>query len=132
MSLLKMYVTDSLYLDAEQTSETTYVIHLSNGKKIDIEEHPEHNGNVWAWKVDKSIFDDDDSALDYLKRLINEKLTGKRIIMHAKWDAPNICGVDGRACRSPGECNTALCSCCPVAEAFFAEQDGVELVYAVF
>lgn len=131
MSLMKMYVTDSLYLDAEQTGENTYVIHLSNGRQIDIEEHPEHNGGVWDWRVDDQIFDGDNYALDYLKRLINEKLTGKRIIMHAKRDAPNICGVDGRACRSPSECNTALCFHCPVAEKFFAERDGVELVYAV-
>ena len=131
MSLMKMYVTDSLYLNAEQADDKAWIIHLSNGKEIKVEKDPEHNGSVWAWKVDKSIFDDDDSALNYLKRLINEKLTGKRIIMHAKLDAPNICGIDGRACRSPGECNTALCSHCPVAEEFFAERDGVKLVYAV-
>lgn len=39
-----------------------------------------------------------------------------------------ICGY---ACRFPGKCNSALCSDCPVAEAFFAERDGVELVYAI-
>lgn len=131
MSLMKMYVTDSLYLDAEQTSETTWVIHLSNGKQITVEEHPEYNGTTWDWKVNTQFFEKDQYALNYLKQLISEKLTGKRIIYHAKKEVPNICGVDGRACRSPGQCNTALCSSCPVAEAFFAERDGVELIYAV-
>lgn len=57
-----------------------------------------------------------------------EKLTGKRILLHKKREKPDICGY---ACRFPGKCNSALCSDCPVAEAFFAERDGVELVYAI-
>lgn len=60
--------------------------------------------------------------------LVAEKLTGKRIILHKKREKPDICGY---ACRFPGKCNSALCSDCPVAEAFFAERDGVELVYAI-
>ncbi len=131
MSFMKMYVVDSLYLNAEQTSETTWVIHLSNEKQITVEEQPEYNGKIWAWKVDTQIFGRSDSALSYLKQLVVEKLTGKRIIFHAKREVPDICGVDGAACRAKGECNRALCGCCPAAEAFFAEQDGVELVYAV-
>lgn len=131
MSVLKMYITDSLFLNAAQISETTWSIRLSNGKQITVEEHPEHNGKTWGWKVDTQIFDTDQYGLNYLEQLIGEKLTGKRIIYHAKKEVPIICGVDGRACRSPGQCNTALCSSCPVAEAFFAERDGVELIYAV-
>lgn len=57
-----------------------------------------------------------------------EKLTGKRIILHKKREKPDICGY---ACRCPGKYNSALCGDCPVAEAFFAECDGVELVYAI-
>lgn len=99
MSIMKMYVEE--YLAAEQVAENRYIIHLSNGKEIEVTEHPVHNGNM---------------------------LTGKRILLHKKREKPDICGY---ACRFPGKCNSALCSDCPVAEAFFAERDGVELVYAI-
>lgn len=66
--------------------------------------------------------------LEDLELLPAEKLTGKRILLHKKREKPDICGY---ACRFSGECNRALCSDCPVAEAFFAERDGVELVYAI-
>ena len=118
-------------LNAEQISDSKYIIHLSNGKQIEVEEQPEYNGVVWAWKVDGQYFGKDGHALDYLKRLIAEKLTGIRVVYHEKRKAPDICGVDGCACRRPGECNTNLCMECPVAEAFFAERDGVKLVYAI-
>ena len=66
-----------------------------------------------------------------LKKLIEEKVTGLRIIYHPKQQAPDICGGgEGTACRRPGECNRMLCSKCPVAEKFFADRDGVTLVYA--
>lgn len=87
-----------------------------------------YNGNVWDWKVDSQVFDTDNYALNYLKKLVAEKLTGKRILLRKKREKPDICGY---ACRFPGECNRALCSECPVAEAFFAERDGVGLVYAI-
>ena len=131
MSRMKMYIEDSLYLNAEKLSEKTYRINLSNGKEIVVKEHPSYNGGVWAWQVESQIFSNDDDALCYLERLIGEKLTGKRIIYHAKSEVPNICGVDGRGCRSVGSYNKAGCSRCPVAEAYFAERDGVELIYAV-
>lgn len=131
MSLVKMYITDSLYLNAEQTGKNAYTIHLSNGEQIDILESPKYNGNDWAWKIGSQYFDVDDHARRYLEQLITEKLTGKRVIFHEKRKVPEICGVNGAACRFPGECNRALCGRCPVAEAFFAERDGVELVYAV-
>ena len=70
-------------------------------------------------------------ALQYLKTLVAEKLTGKRILFHKKYEVPAICGVNGAACRARGECNRALCDRCPVAEQFFADRDGVELIYAV-
>ena len=126
MSIMKMYVEE--YLAAEQVAENRYIIHLSNGKEIEVTEHPVHNGNVWDWKVDSQVFDTDNYALNYLKKLVAEKLTRKRILLHKKREKPDICGY---ACRFPGECNSALCSDCPVAEAFFAERDGVELVYAI-
>ncbi len=131
MSKMKTYVTNRTYLNAEQIADKEYIIHLSNGKKIEIVEAPEYNGGTWLWKVEDQYFGKDEYALNYLKRLINEKLTGIRIIYHKKWDVPEICGIDGRACRCPGKCNTMLCEGCPVAEAFFAERDGVKLIYAV-
>ena len=115
-------------LNAEQISDNKYIIHLSNEKQIEVEEQPEYNGVVWAWKVDSQYFGKDEHALDYLKRLVAEKLTGIRVIYHEKRKVPDICGY---ACRRPGECNTNLCMECPVAEAFFAERDGVKLVYAI-
>jgi hypothetical protein len=126
-----MYVTDSQYFNAEKINEKVFIIHLSNGQEIRVEEKPEYNGKVWGWKVDTQIFSMDESALQYLKTLAAEKLTGKRIICHRKMKVPFICGVDGAACRAKGECNTALCDGCPVAEKFFADRDGVELVYAI-
>ena len=100
MAMIEMYVFDSLYLDAEKVSDKVYAIHLSNGKEIRMEKEPEHNGDTWAWKVNEQIFGRDDYALSYLKQIVAEKLTGKRIIFHAKKEVPDICGVDGRACRA--------------------------------
>lgn len=131
MSMIEMYVADSLYLNAEQTGENTWTIHLSNGEDIPIEKAPVHNGSVWAWRIGSQVFGKDEYAYRYLRTLVTEKLTGKRIIFHAKKEVPDICGIEGRACRHPGECNTALCDDCPVAEKFFADRDGVELIYAV-
>lgn len=45
MSVMKMYVEE--YLNAEQVAENFYIIHLSNGKEIEVTERPVHNGNVW-------------------------------------------------------------------------------------
>ena len=82
MSVMKMYVEE--YLNAEQVAENFYIIHLSNGKEIEVTERPVHNGNVWDWKVDSQVFDTDNYALNYLKKLVAEKLTGKRILLHNK------------------------------------------------
>lgn len=111
-------------------------MHLSNGKEIRVEKDAEYvnetgKKSTWMWKIDEQFFDKDEYALNYLKKLLVERLTGKRIILHSKRNAPDICGVDGCACRARGKCNTALCSYCPVAEKFFADRDGVELVYAI-
>lgn len=66
MSVMKMYVEE--YLNAEQVAENFYIIHLSNGKEIEVTERPVHNGNVWDWKVDSQVFDTDNYALNYLKK----------------------------------------------------------------
>lgn len=105
---------------------------LSNGKSFNVlKEAVRRDGIIWPWKVDTQYFDTEEHAIQYLRKLIAEKLTGKRIIYHSKRKVPDICGVDGAACRHSGECNTALCMGCPVAEKFFADRDGVELIYAV-
>ena len=121
---------DEIYLNAEKITDDTYVIHLSNGKEITVIEHPTYSGNEWSWQIDTQVFDKDQYAEQYFRGLITEKLTGIRIIYHAKREAPNICGF-GQACRSKEKCNTALCHRCPVAEKFFANRDGVQLIYAV-
>lgn len=129
--LMDLYLTSNNYLDAEQVDERHYLIHLSNGKEIEVENRPVYDGKPWAWRVGTQIFDNEAYAVGYLKQLIAEKLTGKRIILHSKQDIPEICGVDGAACRCHGRCNSMICTACPVAEKFFADRDGVELVYAI-
>ena len=85
MTMIEMYVTDSAYLNAEQTSENTWTIHLSNGEDIPIEKTPVHNGSVWSWRIGTSIFGNSHYAYKYLCTLVTEKLTGRRIIHHAKF-----------------------------------------------
>lgn len=117
--MMDLYLTSNNYLDAEQVDNRHYII------------HPVYDGTPWAWRVGTHIFDNEAYAVGYLKQLIAEKVTGKRVILHAKQDVPEICGVNGAACRCPGKCNSMICTSCPVAEKFFADRDGVELVYAI-
>ena len=124
-------LAEVLDVPVRETKDNHYYVALSNGTRIDIIKDPEHNGSVWAWKVDTQVFSKDEYATKYLKTLITEKLTGIRIIYHEEKQAPDICGVNGSACRNPGKCNTMLCTHCPVAEKHFAELDGVKLVYAI-
>lgn len=79
----------------------------------------------WKWLVDGQYFDSDKFAAKYLLRRIEEIRTGIRTFDHEKQAVPDICGVEGRACRHPNACNSALCSHCPVAEEFFAKKDGI-------
>lgn len=79
----------------------------------------------WKWLVDGQYFDSDKFAAKYLLRRIEEIRSGIRIFDHEKQAVPAICGVEGRACRHPNACNSALCSHCPVAEEFFAKRDGI-------
>lgn len=79
----------------------------------------------WKWLVDGQYFDSDKFAAKYLLRRIEEIRTGVRTFDHEKQAVPDICGVEGRACRHPNACNSALCSHCPVAEEFFAKRDGI-------
>ena len=118
-------------MKAECLDKKRFVIHLSNGADIPVEKDLEYNGSIWGWKIGNQIFSDEKSGRRYLERLVAENLTSKRIVLHAKGDVPEICGVNGAACRAPGECNRALCSRCPLAEKFFADRDGVELIYVV-
>ena len=130
MCMLDYFLSDAVHLNLKWNGSRA-VINLANGKTIAIEKDAKHNGKVWDWKIDSQYFSNGDYALRYLKDLIVEKITGKRILLYAKREVPEICGVEGRACRAPGECNRALCWRCPVAEKYFADRDGVELVYAV-
>jgi hypothetical protein len=124
-----------LGVPAKQTTEKTFYAILSNGKRVDIIKDAEYENKdtdrvtVWPWKIDTQYFSKDEYAKAYLKTLIAEKLTGIRIIYHAKREVPDICGSEGRACRHPNKCNTMLCSSCPVAEKFFADRDKVTIVY---
>ena len=79
----------------------------------------------WKWLVDGQYFDSDKFAAKYLLRRIEEIRTGIRTFDHEKQAVPDICGVEGRACRHPNTCDSALCSHCPVAEEFFAKRDGI-------
>lgn len=115
----------------EQVDANCYIARLSNGAEIQIEKDSLFHDSRWDWKIGDQYFSHDEYARRYFLTLATEKLTGKRVIFHAKQPVPDICGINGAACRSKGACNTALCSHCPVAEKFFADRDGVELIYAV-
>ena len=118
------------FMPAKQTNLNTFYITLSNGITIDIVKNPEHNGSIWGYRINTQYFSNEQYAEQYLKKLIAEKLTGNRIIHHKKNEVPNICGVNGAACRNPGKCNSALCNHCPIAEKFFADRDNVKLIYS--
>ena len=122
------------YLNGQKTEHDCekWRIQLSNGKEIEIEKNPvSSTGTAWAWRIDCQYFDNEDIAVKYLRQLVTEKLTGKRVLLRKKGAVPEICGIDGIRCRNPLACNSALCSHCPVADAFFADRDGVELIYAI-
>ena len=133
----RIETTEILGVQAEEISEDSYVIRLINGKDIHVKTnviYKDKTGNLggaFPYQVEDQYFSNFQHASSYLKSLIQEKISGVRYILHSKKNPPEICGVDGSACRAPGECNRALCSACPVAEAFFAKQDGVTLVYAI-
>ena len=54
--MVEMYVSDSLYLNAEVLDEKHWMIHLSNGDEIPVEKDPEHYGSRWGWKIGTQIF----------------------------------------------------------------------------
>ena len=45
--LMDLYLTSNNYLDAEQVDERHYLIHLSNGKEIEVESRPMYDGKPW-------------------------------------------------------------------------------------
>ncbi|MGE4353518.1 MAG: hypothetical protein AB7D36_05490 [Oscillospiraceae bacterium] len=120
------------YFKAAQPEPGHYIVTLTNDAEIHIYTdavYPD-TGTVWEWKVDGQYFDHEEWALGYLKTIMTEKLTGIRIIYRNRREAPDICAW-GKRCRSPGECDRALCSDCPVADEFFAARDGVKIIYAI-
>ena len=46
--LMDLYLTSNNYLDAEQVDERHYLIHLSNGKEIEVENRPVYDGKPLA------------------------------------------------------------------------------------
>ena len=129
--MLRMLLESPTSFNAGCVGVNQWEIRLSNGTVISAESEVERNGGIWAWRIQGQYFDREEHARRYLETLIAEKSTGKRVILHAKRKPPEICGVEGRACRAPNECRRALCFQCPVAEEFFAKRDGVELIYAM-
>lgn len=127
MSLL-YFVAEQL--NAEKINEKTFVIHLSNGKTISVERDDER---AFPWMIDDQFFSHEELAENYLRKVISEKITGKRVLMYAKGKIPEIeiCGVNGTVCRAPGKCDTAICYRCPIADEFFAKRDSVELIHAI-
>ena len=137
LSITEMVVTDSLYLNAEKVAENKWIIRLSNGAEIPVEKDPvDKKGVKWGLKIGGQLFDVDDARHDewarrYLEQLIAEKLTGVRVIYHAKGKPSIICG-NGCDCKKRRfGYNSAACSRCPISEQIDAERDGVKLVYAV-
>lgn len=120
-----------LGVDAYQVDTNLFEVCLSNGKSIWIETQAKYNNDTYAYKVESQYFTTFKSAYNYLRKLIQEKTTGLRMVYHRKQTVPDICGVNGAACRAKGNYNTMLCSMCPIAEEFYAKQDGVKLVYVM-
>ena len=114
---------------AVRMSFNTWKVTDRKGWSIMVVRDPFYRDTEFRWKVDTQYFSHEKWAVNYLERIIQEKRTGIRVIDHPKRQVPNICGVNGSGCRSPGKCNTALCQDCPVAEEFFAKRDGVTLKY---
>lgn len=108
-----------------------FTVTLSNGSSIVVVEGPEEYDRIYCWKVGTQLFNNDIWAAEYLQRMVVEKLTGYRVIMHEEKAIPNICGVNGSACRRPDVFNSAICRTCPVKERANAEADGLQIIYAV-
>ena len=121
-----------VYFRAAQIEPDHYVVTLTNNVEIHVYKDAVYpaTGLTWEWKVDTQYFCKEECALDYLRRLMTEKLTGTRVLYREQREAPDICAW-GKRCRHPGECNTALCSDCPVADEFFAARDGIKIIYAI-
>lgn len=140
--------TEILGVQAKQTGENTYLVRLVNGKTFTVITDAEHHdkdsyGNdrvtTWEFKVDTQYFSNFDYAYKYIHELITEKLTGNRIIYHARKEVPCICGGeeflkehenDSWGCHAQKD-NTFSnnCSYCPIAEEIQAKRDGVTLIY---
>lgn len=84
------------------------------------------SNTVWAWKIDTQFFENNEWAVRYLMQRIQEKTTGIRYIKHKKGTVPSICQ---HICRHPEQCNTLLCSGCPIAEVFWAKREGINMLY---
>lgn len=123
--------TSILGVDAYKVDINLFEVCLRNGKSIWIETQSKHKNHIYPYKVESQYFTAAVYAQSYLKELIQEKTTGMRVIHHRKQTVPDICGVNGAACRAKGEYNRGLCCMCPIAEEFYAKQDGVTLVYVM-
>lgn len=126
------YILESM--GAERITDDLYVFHLSNGKILEAERLSHDDGDYDLWEIGNTPLADMGEVSvcrRVVERIVQEQYTGQRIIPRKKGKIPEICGIEGRACRAKGECNRALCMWCPVADKFFADRDGVELVYAI-
>lgn len=117
-------------ITADILPDGCHVLNLANGKHIEVCYVPDGKHPGFDIRIDNQYFSCKDYADIYLTRLIYEKLTGRRIITHAKREVPQICGINGAACRNKA-CTSALCNRCPIAEEHFAQMDRAELIYAV-
>ena len=121
-------------MGAERITDDLYVFHLTNGKMLEAERLSHDDRDYDLWKIGNTPLADFGGVSvcrRVVERIVREQYTGQRIIPRKKGTIPEICGIEGRACRAPGECNRALCMYCPIADKFFADRDGVELVYAI-
>lgn len=126
--------TTILNMDAYKTAENTYIIRLTNGKEITVQTNVYHCGVENCYKVEDALFSQATDAVNYLRELIQEKLSGIRYIYHRKVNPPELC-KNGVVCSSSRDNWTlpafSACYSCPITEEHFAERDGVKVVYAV-
>lgn len=117
-------LTTILGIPAHEIENNIFEIKLRNGDKIKVQKISKNEYIINESKYSFSF----NTAHRYIRTLIQEKETGIRYIYHPKGTPPEICGVNGSACRNL-ECNSALCNCCPIAEQYFANKDNVRLEY---
>ncbi len=80
-----MLIYDLEQLNAETADGSTYVVTLSNDKKVIAAKGVARNGKDYAWDIDGCLLETEDDARAYLKVCIFAKLTGVQLVSLLKF-----------------------------------------------